>query len=495
MTKKFQIIVLIAILITYLFTALASLSHGHAWGDDFAAYIMQARSILHGTEKQFFVQNSFTISNSSSIIGPTVYPWGFPLFLAIFYAIFGLNPLGLKVINIFFFLFSLMALFWIFKKRLPLWEVILLVAVLAFNPRLLSIHNDILSDITFSFFSTLSILLIDRLICDHEDSPASTISNLFLGLFIFIATFVRTNGIFLLGVLIGCQAIVIRRQWKAAAVDKKILFRHLIPYLVFAILWFLSIVILPNGDTSYFQYFSLQSIGENVRSNSIYYYHLVEIFFTSTSPTRTTQILYGFLLAFFLLGIVARLEKDYAFIIYSIIYIGLLLAWPEVQDARFLLPIFPFFIYYSYQGMKVGFSNLHGHYRKAGLFITVLFWSGILVLFAIQSGRLVRANLAAGRQEAGPFDMSSTEMFQFIRTNTPPDSVIVFFKPRAMRLMTDRNAVEINTCNKLSIGNYIVLDPESDPGLQVSVDKINTCGLKLIQSFKNDSFIVYQLIK
>ena len=102
--KKIYWIVLVLVLLSYGLTAYFTLNSSQGWGDDFASYIMQARSIVDGTEKSFFEHNSLTIYNSSEDIGPVAYPWGYPLLLAPVYRIFGLDLFALKLTNIFFFL-------------------------------------------------------------------------------------------------------------------------------------------------------------------------------------------------------------------------------------------------------------------------------------------------------------------------------------------------------------------------------------------------------
>ena len=59
-----------------------TLTRGHPWWDDFAGYLLQARSILTWRMGDFIRQNTFTIENSSFPPGPVAYPWGFPLLLA-----------------------------------------------------------------------------------------------------------------------------------------------------------------------------------------------------------------------------------------------------------------------------------------------------------------------------------------------------------------------------------------------------------------------------
>ena len=67
------------------------LTNGHNWGGDFAAYIMQARSVLEGNVPQFIEANSFAVQKSTDNLGPITYPWGFPVLLVPFYKAFGMD--------------------------------------------------------------------------------------------------------------------------------------------------------------------------------------------------------------------------------------------------------------------------------------------------------------------------------------------------------------------------------------------------------------------
>src|SRR5512141_1455057 len=127
---------LILIIVLSLVLGLAVLNRGHDWGDDFASYIMQAKSIWTGTTQEFVQHNRFTIEESSIPLGPVAYPWGYPLILVPAYAVKGLSPLALKLPGLFLFLGFLACLFLIAKDRLKRTESLLFVALFAFNPLL-----------------------------------------------------------------------------------------------------------------------------------------------------------------------------------------------------------------------------------------------------------------------------------------------------------------------------------------------------------------------
>jgi len=145
-----------------------TLTNGHNWGDDFAGYILQAKSITQLDPRGFIDANSFTVKNSSYDFGPIAYPWGFPVLLAPFYAVFGLNIIGLKLLGVISFLIFIILIWLGFRKyHSPVW-LFCLVCLFALNPTLLSFTDQILSDFPFLLLSTVSVLLTGRLIIEKR---------------------------------------------------------------------------------------------------------------------------------------------------------------------------------------------------------------------------------------------------------------------------------------------------------------------------------------
>ena len=104
-------------------------------------------------------------------------------------------------------------------------------------------------------------------------------------------------------------------------------------------------------------------------------------------------------------------------------------------------------------------------------------------------------NLRDGGEINGPFDPYSIETYDFIKNNTPPDSVIVFFKPRAMHLMTDRDALALTECDRMLEGDYLALSKKVGENLQIPPERIDECKLPLDMVFQNRRFIVYRVMK
>ena len=77
MKKNITILLLIVLFSSTLSFSL--LTRGHLWWDDFAGYLMQARSIIAGDMAGFIQHSTISVEKSSAPPGPIAYPWGFPL--------------------------------------------------------------------------------------------------------------------------------------------------------------------------------------------------------------------------------------------------------------------------------------------------------------------------------------------------------------------------------------------------------------------------------
>src|SRR5574339_993480 len=134
---KTSAVALLLMILISLLIGVSTLTRGHQWGDDFAWYILQAKSIVDGTTDEFMEESAFTNYQSTTHLGPLAYPWGYPLILAPVYAIKGIHPLALKLPGLFFFAGFLVCLYLFAKDRFSCTESLLFVSLFAFNPLLL----------------------------------------------------------------------------------------------------------------------------------------------------------------------------------------------------------------------------------------------------------------------------------------------------------------------------------------------------------------------
>ncbi len=110
------------------------------------------------------------------------------------------------------------------------------------------------------------------------------------------------------------------------------------------------------------------------------------------------------------------------------------------------------------------------------------------MVFIGKSSSFLIANLNADRSIEGPFDKFSVETYKFIKEETSEDSIIVFHKPRIMRMMTVRHSVAALSCETLSIGDYLIILKEN-----ILEETLTNCPQVQDIIFENNKFIIYEL--
>jgi hypothetical protein len=456
----------------------ASLTRGHEWGDDFASYIMQAQSVLNGTTSEFIQRNTFTIFESSFQIGPIAYPWGYPIALTPALIIKGVHPLTLKLPGLFFFAGFLLCFYFLTKDRLTRTGSLLLVSLFAFNPTLVKFLDQILSDIPFLFSIFLGLLLITKL------KPAAGKMAL-LGAVIFFAFFIRTTGVILLASFLAYQAICFFRQ---PGTRKSTLTNSILVVFTFGLLWIITSLFFPNGQGSYFE--QLKGLTPIIfKENIVGYFYLFADFFGASPAWISVHYVFTIL---FLIGAWSQRNADQPMLIFFGLYLIAMLFWPEWQGIRFIFPLLPIFVYFTFQGLSAVTNKLPEAYHPLSRGIFHAFWLVVICTFLFTSTTRAYENLKDDRKINGPFDPFSTDVYNFIRAETPPDSVIVFFKPRAMRLFTDRDSFMSTECERLTLGDFVVINLKAENS-QIPPDEIGQCGLDLLNVFENKRYIIYKI--
>lgn len=476
--------ILSIIIIISLTIGAATLRRGHEWGDDFAWYILQAKSIVNGTTDEFMEQSAFTNQQSTTHLGPLAYPWGYPLILVPAYAIKGISPLALKLPALAFFAGFLICLYFLLRDRLTQTESLLLVAVFAFNPLLLQFLDQILSDIPFLFFSTLSLLLMTH-------KPLRGIFHyLLIGVAVFFTAFLRVTGILLMGCFLVVEFFNLIQNRADRSQVLEIIRRSFLVCLAFALLWIINLVLFPSGGESYLsQYASLLTTAREIAP--AYVNAFGEFFGRGTG----WKFLYSILLIFFLFGAWEKRMQEPLFLLFVVLWLLVHITYPYWQGPRYIFPLLPIFIYFTFEGMKAALSRLPVQYQQMGQKLLYGFWALIAGIFLFISSVNAYVNVQNNRQINGPFDPYSTEVYSYIKENTPADSVVVFFKPRVMVMMTERPTIMSTECDRMLKGDYIVLSRKVGENQQITPEKIDACNLPLKEVLKNSRFIVYQIEK
>lgn len=476
---------LLIIVIISLALGSSLMTRGHNWGDDFAWYILQAKSIVDGTIDEFKETSAFTNTESTTHVGPLAYPWGYPLILVPAYLVRGIHPLVLKIPNLFVYAVFLVCLFRFMKTRLTQTESLLITALFAFNLVLLQFLDQILSDIPFLLFSTLSLYLMVR------DEKHSLLQYALIGAAIFLTAFLRATGVLLLGcfwLVEFFRLLQQRRNWPRV---KEIVLGSFVTGFTFVVLWVINALLFPSGEESYLSQYAGLSV-ESVRSFADAYFKVFATFFGD--GTNWLYFYYG-LVIFFLVGVYRRWREDLLFLLFFGFWMVVHITYPYWQGPRYIFPVLPLFIYFTFAGMKFVLEKLAAARVFVGQGVLYGFWSVLILVFLFRSGASAHANLQSDRAINGPFDSQSKEVYKYIQEQTPVESVVVFFKPRVMKLMTDRDSIMSTECDRILKGDYLVLSRKVGENQQIPPEEIDTCHLPLNQVLKNNRFVVYEIQK
>jgi hypothetical protein len=395
---------------------------GHTWGDDFAMYIAQAQGILHGNTADLYLQNKIAMDSGNTIIGPYLYPEGFPLLLSPVYAFCGMNFIVLKFYCSLFFIGTLFLLYLLLKDTFTdKWILLVFMAGIAFQPELLTFSDEVLSDLPFMFFSTLCLLLFQR-------NKHGFLNQLIISFCLITAYSIRETAIVLLPVLFIYQVQYafrknnhkIRGVFNVLQEEKS----RMLPYFIFGFFFFVKSYFFVNAGKNHLSILSKISI-HTISQNITYYKYVVLSVFPLERPSLIPAWLF---FVFALIGVGFSFRKHFSFIFYTIITLLVYLLWPFQQGMRYLFPVVPFFIFFFLKGICM-LKN-----KKVIVAIAVLY-----VSFTFMQG--VRKTYYYCYQETNDvYTDEAKKLYSFIQANTLKNDLIVFFKPRALRLFTGRNS-------------------------------------------------------
>lgn len=490
----------------------AILTDGHDWGGDFAGYVMQARSIVEGSTPEFVEQNRFTIEQSSRQIAPAAYPWGTPAMLAPLYALFGLDMLALKGLNVSCYILFLLSLAFLLRDRHPPFFLLFFVSLLAFNPYLILSLDKVLSDIPYLFLSTTSVLLIGRTIVDGRAVISRASDRVCLGLLMALSSFTRGTGLVLILVLAITHAVKAGGRLLASRGARNLLgapangFARqdwtprdlLVDGLPYAIFLFATVVwnsLLPEGGMSYYLAYYRSISLEEIRFHLGYYLEIFSDFFVGL-PHR--ELLYGATIPLLVAGVLENPRRDLHLISYGFLNWLIHILWPPVQGLRYVFPLLPVYLHFVLVGLQWGIGALGGAPARAVRILSLCLGVLVSVQFAGFLFHHGMENLSNGRSVVGgPYALHSQEMFAFVRQEIEKDAVVVFFKPRVMKMFADRQSIMVNRPEDLSKGDYLCMYMGEDAYDQLpkgTVERLLGEG-RLERLYANPEFQVYRVRK
>lgn len=252
---------------------------------------------------------------------------------------------------------------------------------------------------------------------------------------------------------------------------------------------------MPEGGTSHLEH--LEHVNtESIKENSIYYRDLLAGFFAGIPDYgiyKGQWIAYIATSPFVVTGLIRHIRSVHHMLIYILLTYALFILWPHKQGLRFLFPVLPFYVLFLISGLS---AFARGSQVWTKILTTLVCTLPILfTLFYFGSQSIYQAKIqlqTRSKVEHGPFADYSLEMFDFIQGQTTTEETIVFFKPRVMRLMTNRNTVRIDNVNDLFAADYVCffnnIHPFHIEHMQ-ALEQQQQAGIK----FSNKHYVVYKL--
>jgi hypothetical protein len=204
-----------------------------------------------------------------------------------------------------------------------------------------------------------------------------------------------------------------------------------------------------------------------------------------------------FLMAFLviLLGYYLRVKRNRSVIeLFFAVYTATLLAWSSIQGFRLLLPIIPLVFLYAIEAM-VFFLK----WKKLDALRNALY---IAVILAAAGGYFIAYRRILPRPESAMERETTQELFNYVRTETAPDEVFVFFKPRVLALFTGRSALAlavpginvdpIERMREFGVDRIIVRKGHNDEAQPEQIELINEHPENFTLTYSSIEFSVYK---
>jgi hypothetical protein len=448
------------------------------WGDDWAQYVLQGKAILDRDLHDCIQQNAFMMRESAYAPGPVAYSWGFPLLLAAEGKVFSFDVHVFKLGNILIFLLLVLAIYRLARSYVKEAGALAVALMFAFNPFLLYYCNHIMTELPFTLLSVCAFLSMEN---RDLRGGSRALSLLVTGALAFAAFTFRTNGILIL-------AAATMREFLPRPTEKGLhrpgLTELVLPYTSFSLLYSIWRALFRAGGDGYLQMLHAVSVHTLVTNALTYPVSLFD-FFTAGYHSAVLAVVLGPLV---LLAAFQGWRKTAHLSVYILLTLALYIVWPQLQDYRFMIPVTPILVILMVQGLEE-----FAQWKKAGKLAHPLARAaeyGIPILFLVASSALVITGKI--RQERwNPYDQPSSQMFQWIRNNTPADAVISFFKPRAMHLFAGRICLT-GMPGDVPKASYFVYtkhpNSESGPPLEEYQQVVG-----LTPAFANQDFTVYRV--
>jgi hypothetical protein len=400
-----------------------------------------------------------------------------------------------------FFLGTLAIMYLLFRSKLQKEHLLMLIALFAASPYFFVYKDNILSDVPYLFLFLITIYLIERYVIHEQFWISRLFSFILLGTLIFFDYSVRTQGILLLALLGMTQCVEFLRRrtrsWKA-------LIPSLIPYVAFLLLFVIERRLLPTS--TYPDTFSWKNEGRVILQNSIYYSTVISEFFYYPAFLKAipgvdlvAAAVFGLTLPCAVWGAWTAFKKHYLYVVIILSSAAILLPLSFTNGLRYMFPALPFYFYFVIAGLTA-FRGSPNAQQPGNLIrrnaVYIVLWP-LLAYFFLAEVYLTVLFSTSFKTIRGPYEPACQELQHFITLHTTSDDLLVFHKPRIMRLLTGRNCILDNRISHIrGMSNaYLLIDLQSADRSQIAKDVVDSLLLADPSSvvFRNDHFLAFKI--
>lgn len=465
------------------------------WGDDFAQYLHQANNLLSGLPPN---ETGYIFNEDYPTYAPPSYPSGFPLLLAPVMKLSGANIYTLNLYISFFLSLFAITLFSFLRRYYSDLISVILVILFLYNPWTLSFKSEILSDIPFSLFFLLTIILF---------TSVRKRNVLFVILFSVICAFtilIRSIGIVLILAIILQSAIeyIKQRRVKNRQIIKSVVSNLLIAFISFLLFFVFSKLIFQSSGEGLLNYKKLVDFPElknSIQTNLNYYSGVLRAFFEPWNDQwQFVSIISGSMIfTFIILGMIRKMISHYSYLdSLVIVYFAVILIYPYSNAGfRFLLPLIPLLLLYLVKGIMSVDINIPIHRKYVLILLT------LIVLFSYKKGIMEIYNSRNVMTE-GPQIPANKEMIKYITDSIDSDARFSFKRPRTLAFFTGRKSMthhrdaspeEIQKNIISNRINYLLINYEEYNQNILDYIKVNESKLEII--WENSKNRIYRIKK
>ncbi len=425
-----------------------------AWSDDFALYLSHARNLAEGVK---YTDTGFVYNPVNYVYSPHSYPPGFPALLAPVYAARGLDLYAIKLFITLCLVFSLPLCAAVLARQYGRNLAYGATALFALSPFLWNFHKYILPDIPFLLLSLLALLALQRR--EHATGSKEIALSVLAGALVYASYATRVLGVTLLTAAVVHDLVQRPKAFR----------RTLVLLAAFGLgsglqRWILgNLDLYETGTRSGLPSVRLSSSPkpifglcfECVPANARKYW--ADLGHLAPLPQPANIVLTSVLGLAILAGIAFlhfRRRPNWAgkSLIPEVVqgwlqglsvsdfyvagYLGVLLLM-QFSEYRYLLPVLPFLLAYGLYGAGLARAVPNGPAAVPWQRGTLILMLALFVAYGVSYRTLARQEPDGRIDTNGP---EARNLYAFIRTNTPENSLIAFGKPRALALFTDRRS-------------------------------------------------------